>query len=373
MAEYTIELGTLLQHGFHLALDDYPIFNPAYRNVLNNKIIEHFYFREIGLETPDRFNFFLRRTMNEIMPYYNKLYNSELSNFDPFQTDFYSEATNSYTSAQKLLEQIIKNAASETTGDRLAKQFGNSEEYSETSGQDVTGNTSSNGTSVTDTTTSNTEDETTNTTSNSTRDLTQNTTTEEEAHGTGENHTTGNKQTNFSDDPQTQLTTTTTIAPDGTTTIVSEGYLTTQTTETTSQNDNTTTDQNSNGETDTTANEKIDSTQNTTRDLKADGTSNSETTTHNSGTSSSNTKGNRETSSSRSDNEDSQRNIDRNSNAYETHFDKDVNESAMKGDKRFMGRRGYSPSQLLQQYRETFLNIDMMIIADLEKLFMGVY
>lgn len=57
-----------------LGLNDYPIFSEDHRPVLNDTIIRHFYFREIGQETFAQFRFILRRTMFEIMPYYNMLY-----------------------------------------------------------------------------------------------------------------------------------------------------------------------------------------------------------------------------------------------------------------------------------------------------------
>lgn len=59
-----------------LGLDSYPIFDEEYRQALNDKIISHFYFREIGFETAEQFAWFVRRTMNENMPYFNQLYNS---------------------------------------------------------------------------------------------------------------------------------------------------------------------------------------------------------------------------------------------------------------------------------------------------------
>lgn len=59
-----------------IGLSTYPIFDEEYRTQLNNKIIDHFYFREIGMETVANFAWFLRRKMNEIMPYYNQLYES---------------------------------------------------------------------------------------------------------------------------------------------------------------------------------------------------------------------------------------------------------------------------------------------------------
>lgn len=69
-----------------LGLDDYPIFDEGHREVLNNKIIRHYFMREIGLETLELFRYFMRMKMWEIMPYYNQLYKSELIEFDPLST-----------------------------------------------------------------------------------------------------------------------------------------------------------------------------------------------------------------------------------------------------------------------------------------------
>ena len=63
---------------------DYPIFDPAYKPILETKIIKHYYMREIGLETPALWKFYLDMKLNEIMPYYNQLYESELLKFNPF-------------------------------------------------------------------------------------------------------------------------------------------------------------------------------------------------------------------------------------------------------------------------------------------------
>lgn len=64
-------------------LGSYPIFDEAYRHALNVKIIKHYYLREIGQETAALWKFFLQRKMQEIMPYYNQLYLSELLEFNP--------------------------------------------------------------------------------------------------------------------------------------------------------------------------------------------------------------------------------------------------------------------------------------------------
>lgn len=62
----------------------YPIFDPNYREPLERKILTHFYTREICEETVGLWKLRLADKMNEIMPYYNQLYESELLKFNPF-------------------------------------------------------------------------------------------------------------------------------------------------------------------------------------------------------------------------------------------------------------------------------------------------
>lgn len=67
---------------------NYPIFDETYRPILEKKILKHYYTREIGLETVGLWQLKLNTVMNEIMPYYNKLYKSELIEFNPlYDTD----------------------------------------------------------------------------------------------------------------------------------------------------------------------------------------------------------------------------------------------------------------------------------------------
>ena len=84
MSKYTTELRYLIENNFDIGLKSYPIFDENYRELLNQKIINHYYFREIGMETAELFKRYLNTTMNEIMPYYNQLYKSELLEFNPF-------------------------------------------------------------------------------------------------------------------------------------------------------------------------------------------------------------------------------------------------------------------------------------------------
>ena len=78
MSKYTITIKNLIKNGWVFKLNEYPIFDENYREVLNSKILNHYFMNEIGLETPALFNHYLDTTMKEIMPYYNILYEKQL-------------------------------------------------------------------------------------------------------------------------------------------------------------------------------------------------------------------------------------------------------------------------------------------------------
>lgn len=65
---------------------EFPIFDEAYRTVLETKILKHYYTREICEETVGLWKLRLNTRLNEIMPFYNKLYASELLEFNPLYT-----------------------------------------------------------------------------------------------------------------------------------------------------------------------------------------------------------------------------------------------------------------------------------------------
>ena len=77
MAKYTTTIKTLVENNFDFGLKSYPIFDENYRDTLNNKIINHYYENEIGFETAGLFKFYLNQKMNEIMSYYNVLYENQ--------------------------------------------------------------------------------------------------------------------------------------------------------------------------------------------------------------------------------------------------------------------------------------------------------
>ena len=70
---------------------NFPIFDEDYRSVLCKKILKHYYTREIGFETIGLWKLKLNMMMNEIMPYYNKLYETELLKFNPLNDADYTK------------------------------------------------------------------------------------------------------------------------------------------------------------------------------------------------------------------------------------------------------------------------------------------
>lgn len=83
MSKFTTEFRYLLSSVDVFARLTYPIYDEAYRTVLNDKIKKRYYFREIGYETAELFIWHLDRLMNEIMPYYNEIYKSQLILISP--------------------------------------------------------------------------------------------------------------------------------------------------------------------------------------------------------------------------------------------------------------------------------------------------
>lgn len=60
-----------------------PFFDEAYRSVLCSKILKHYYMREICCETVGIWTLWMNTRLEEIMPYYNQLYESAKIEFNP--------------------------------------------------------------------------------------------------------------------------------------------------------------------------------------------------------------------------------------------------------------------------------------------------
>lgn len=63
---------------------EFPLYDPAYKEILCKKILKHYYTREIGEETVGLWKLRLNTRMNEIMPYFNDMYRSTTYDFNPF-------------------------------------------------------------------------------------------------------------------------------------------------------------------------------------------------------------------------------------------------------------------------------------------------
>lgn len=172
MANFTTELRTIVEHygnnnevgnyqdidiAINKALpyifDDFNIFDDNYRIALETKIIKHFYTREIAYETVPLWKFKLNTKLAEIMPLYNQLYKSELLKFNPFyDIDIYTEHTKDNKSDATNTANSTDNTSDNRNTDRVIDRSTN-----EDRNQNSTDNTTTNSTSNRDNT-SNTKD-----------------------------------------------------------------------------------------------------------------------------------------------------------------------------------------------------------------------
>lgn len=60
-----------------------PFFDESYRSVICQKILKHYYLREICSETVGIWKLWMNTKLEEIMPYYNQLYESAKIEFNP--------------------------------------------------------------------------------------------------------------------------------------------------------------------------------------------------------------------------------------------------------------------------------------------------
>lgn len=266
---------------------DFPIFDESYRNVLETKILKHYYTREIGLETVGLWKLKLDTKLNEIMPFYNQLYKSELLEFNPF---YDVDLTRNH------------NLKKEETTKQDATEKGTTEK---------TGN-------IDDNTHTETND---NQNSESTTDL-QNTTgsTSKEQLGATKTH-----YDKYSDTPQGSLQN-----------VQNDTYLTNarMINDTDSQT----------GETTVSGNDTSKGT--TTANTNADGTSDTE----------------RNISTNDSEEKSVSQNVNKNLSSIDDYIEH------VKGK-----NGGVSYSAMLNEFRTTFLNIDMQIIDELSDLFMNLW
>lgn len=314
---------------------DFPIFDEAYRPILEKKILKHYYTREICCETVGLWKHYLDMKMNEIMPYYNQLYNSTLIEFNPMYdvdlTTDYQKVDNGNNARSRGVDE------SNTFGE--TEVLDEDKTHSET--QVLDENKRNSNTNVIDENVRGSDTTTSETTG---------------TNGSTTNNTNANKNDHweyFSDTPEggingldptasalgqnNYLTTATHITDDGTgstssSTVSGNTHSSTGTTgSNTGERDVTTTDNGTN-ETDATT--------------TINGTNSTDSTRNRTG----------------NDNKKIKENSSEKLNNVEDYLQHVVGK-----------RGGTSFSELLEQFRKTFLNIDMQIINELKPLFMNLW
>lgn len=268
-----------------------PFFDESYRSVLCQKILKHYYLREICCETVGIWKLWMNERLETIMPYYNQLYESELIKFEP-------------------LNDVNLTRKHDRTVDGTEERNG---ETSDTA--NGTREITNNGTK--------------NTTNNGTREVTGTNDTKE----TGTSDTTTSAESNetkrdlYSDTPQGAITG-----------LENENYLT-----------------NARKITDNVTNSGSEDTV-TTRNIDNDYTEN-DTTNNTENTTTNNTE-----NMTTNDTKTGTNKVTGTSNTTEDYLET------------LIGKQGSGTySKMLMEFRDTFLNIDMMVIDEFKDLFFGLW
>lgn len=83
LTESTSDVSNVLNESWTKIFNfDFPIYDEGYRETLCKKILLHYYTRELGFETVGLWKLRLQTKMNEIMPYYNRLYKALTEEFN---------------------------------------------------------------------------------------------------------------------------------------------------------------------------------------------------------------------------------------------------------------------------------------------------
>lgn len=366
---------------------DFPIYDEAYRSVLETKILKHYYTREIGFETVGLWKMWLDKRLNEIMPYYNQLYKSETLEFNPFydvnfnikrdNTGKYDETTSSNGSSQNTRTDNLKET---TSGDSLRTDALKEETVTDSRRTDNLHEATTDNNTRTDdlheaTTDNSTRTDNLNEATSSETDTTTNATrTDNLAH---EDTTTSNGDhwDEYSDTPQGGLsdlqaskyltnarhitdsdeehnngTNTGTVTNEGTQKVTGTGNTANTGTQT---NAGTGSRKNTGTQTNTGAGSKDNT---GTQDIAGSGTKD------NTGTQDIKTSGEKDNTGTQTNNGTTTGNGTKNYTNTDDYLE------------HVAGKRSYATySEMLQKYRETFLNIDMQIIEELSDLFMNIW
>lgn len=246
MAKYTIELREIVENGRNIFPFAYEFYDESKRAKFERDFIRHFYFREIGVETVDRFILNLEDKMNTVFPVYNAMLKASQIEYKVLDNYYLSETTKR-TVESKGKSSGVSSTVGQTFDEQQTDTTGETNSTSETIG---TGKETKNETGTSETTTSETVDS----------ETTNNSTVEGSSEKTGSGSSTSEQNVNkkFLDTPQ------------GLTDLIDSKYLT-------SLNQD-----KSSGSTETESTETATDNQTTTgtgtTDTKTDGSSSTDTT-----------------------------------------------------------------------------------------------
>lgn len=98
-----------------------PFFDEEYRSVLCQKILKHYYLREIGCETVGVWLLWMNTRLEEIMPYYNQLYESAKIKFNPMHDVELTREYNRKADGSSTEDETRKQTTKETKEDEGEK------------------------------------------------------------------------------------------------------------------------------------------------------------------------------------------------------------------------------------------------------------
>lgn len=98
-----------------------PFFDEEYRSVLCQKILKHYYLREIGCETVGVWLLWMNTRLEEIMPYYNQLYDSAKIKFNPMHDVELTREYNRKADGSSTEDETRKQTTKETKEDKGEK------------------------------------------------------------------------------------------------------------------------------------------------------------------------------------------------------------------------------------------------------------
>ena len=105
----------IIEQGMKYVFDfDYPIFDEAYRTVLQTKILKNYYMREIAHETFGLFKMRLDNQLNISMEYFNQLYESAKIQIEPLSDYKINDTMNKSKKEDTTLTEKTDNNVDET-------------------------------------------------------------------------------------------------------------------------------------------------------------------------------------------------------------------------------------------------------------------